>query len=314
MKWSKLRQWLLPILLAVLILLFWTTAAATGTQVSRHTDVIRFGGDVTITKEMLVDDAIAVAGSVKIDDGATLQGNAVAVAGDVILNPQAQIRGDATAIAGEVKKASDAVIHGTSTSLIDGKFGIMQSIRAWGTWGLLLHLYLVSAIFHGLVICAIAIIGILLLILIPHYLQSVAVTIEQHPLIAAAWGLGGTVGLMLLSTLIAGSLLGALVLPVANLAALLAILVGSVSMGLVIGQTSFKHRQFGFQLVAGIFMLGLIGLIPVVGGMVYLIVHVFGFGGILATQFEHKRLIWFGQRRIHPELLPPSPTNHQQPH
>jgi hypothetical protein len=46
----------------------------------------------------------------------------------------------------------------------------------------------------------------------------------------------------------------------------------------------------------------LVGLIPFVGGTVFWLVSLFGFGGVLAWKFEPLRLKLLGQRTPRPEI------------
>jgi hypothetical protein len=43
-------------------------------------------------------------------------------------------------------------------------------------------------------------------------------------------------------------------------------------------------------------ILALIGLIPLIGGLFLLVVNIFGFGAVLASQLEMKRQQWFGRK------------------
>jgi hypothetical protein len=110
----------------------------------------------------------------------------------------------------------------------------------------------------------IAVLGVLLLLLTPNLLPTIALTINQTPLNSGAWGLGGAIALILLSILISGSILGMLVLPVVNLVAFIAGFLGTASMGLLIGQKTLTapDRNPIPQFLVGSLILALIGLIP----------------------------------------------------
>jgi hypothetical protein len=169
-----------------------------------------------------------------------------------------------------------------------------------GIQGILARIYLFSAGFHVLAMLAIAVLGALLLLLTPNLLPTIALTINQTPLNSGAWGLGGVIALILLSILISGSILGILVLPLVNLAALIAGILGTASMGLLIGQKTMTApaRKPIPKFLVGSLILALIGLIPLIGGLFLLVVNILGFGGILASLLEQKRQQWLRRKSL----------------
>jgi hypothetical protein len=62
-------------------------------------------------------DAVAVGGSVVLEQGAQVAGSVTAVVGDVRLQTGTQIAGDAVAVAGMVKRDPQSTISGDVTSL-----------------------------------------------------------------------------------------------------------------------------------------------------------------------------------------------------
>ena len=208
------------------------------------------------------------------------------------------VDGDAVALGGEVIRAAGTQIGG---DIVTGSQEVKDTIyvfRRWGIQGVLARIYLSNAGFHLLVMLAIAVLGVLLLLLIPNLLPTIASTINQTPLKSGAWGLGGAIALILLSVLISGSILGMLILPVVHLAVFIAGFLGTASMGLLIGQKTLTtpDRKPIPQFLVGSLILALIGLIPIIGGLFLLVVNILGFGGILASQLEMKRQQWFGRK------------------
>lgn len=225
-------------------------------------------------------------------------GDAVAVGGDVILKSGARINGDVTAVGGDIFREENVTVSGDSAVVLGAERGMMHRMRQWGLMGLLTRAYLFSAAVHVLVILAITVIGLLLVFLVPHLLQTIASSINQDPLQSGAWGFGGAVALILLSALISGSMLGLLLLPVVNLVALVAGLLGALGIGVWIGQRTLPatEQPLWQQLLIGMLILGVVGLIPVVGGLFFLVANLFGFGGVLVSQLRNNRLERFRHR------------------
>ncbi|MGL6342085.1 MAG: hypothetical protein ACRC80_23430 [Waterburya sp.] len=296
MIWKQSRK-LILVLLSFLIVIF-LSGTALAQKYENNNDLVRFGGDLTVPQKQVVKDVTAIWGSVTILPEARVTGDAGAIGGDVVLKKGASVDGDAVALGGEVIRAAGTQIGG---DMVTGSQEVKNTIylfRRWGIQGVLARIYLFSAGFHLLAMLAIAILGVLLLLLIPNLLPTIASTINQTPLKSSAWGLGGAIALILLSVLISGSILGILVLPVVNLAALIAGFLGTASMGLLIGQKTLTapDRKPILQFLVGSLILALIGLIPLIGGLFLLIVNILGFGGVLASQLEMKRQQWFRRK------------------
>jgi hypothetical protein len=296
MIWKQSRQ-LILVLLSFLMVIF-LSGTALAQKYENNNDLVRFGGDLTVSQKQVVKDATAIWGSVTVLPSARVTGDAVAIGGDVVLKKGASVDGDAVALGGEVIRAAGTQIGG---DIVTGSQEVKNTIylfRRWGIQGVLARIYLFGAGFHLLAMLAIAVLGVLLFLLIPNLLPTIASTINQTPLKSGAWGLGGAIALILLSILISGSILGMLVLPVVNLAALIAGLLGTASMGLLIGQKTLtaSERKPIPQFLVGSLILALIGLIPLIGGLFLLVVNIFGFGAVLASQLEMKRQQWFGRK------------------
>jgi len=284
------------IVLALLMLVLSGTAVAQNKISNR--DIIHFGSDITIEENEVVNDVTAVAGSVIVLSNGHVTGDAVAVGGDVRLKAGAKVDGDATAIGGEIFQEEGVTIGGDAVTITEEDGGIIQGLRRWGFWGLLGRIYLINATFYALFMLAVGIIGIVLMLLVPSFLQSIAETINQKPLLSIGWGLGGFITFLLLVILIGGSLLGSILIPITTLMLGLAKLVGINAISLFIGEKILRNQRYSIpQLLVGIVVMAAISLIPVFGGMAFLILTIFGFGGVLAspwmmeqmTNFQHKQ-------------------------
>ncbi|MGB6301758.1 MAG: hypothetical protein WBF90_37015 [Rivularia sp. (in: cyanobacteria)] len=277
------------IVLALLMILLSGTAVAQSKISNR--DIIHFGSNITVEENEVVNDVTAVAGSVIVLSNGHVTGNAVAVGGDVRLKAGAKVDGDATAVGGEIFQEEGVTIAGDAVTITEENGGIIQGLRRWGFWGLLGRIYLINATFYALLMLSVAIIGIVLMLLVPSFLQSIAETINQKPVLSIGSGLGGFVAFLILVILTTGSILGSILIPIATLALGFAKLLGINAICLFIGEKILRNQHYSIpQLLVGIVVMGVISLIPVFGGMVFLILTIFGFGGVLSSPWMMEKL------------------------
>ena len=147
--------------------------------------------------------------------------------------------------------------------------------------------YVASVLAYLCMVVIIAALGLLFLLFLPGPLQIISATMEQQALASGAWGVGSIVASFLLIALTTGSFLGILLAPALLLAVALVGLLGCVSTGLFVGQRAFSASG-GSQMkrfLVGMLILGVIGLVPVVGGLVFLVANIFGFGAVLVSRF-----------------------------
>jgi hypothetical protein len=287
MNWlpkQQLRSLLIALCIVLLIL-----GTATAKPAGEGKDIVRVGSDLTIAEKQVVQDATAIAGSVIVLPDGYVKGDAVSLGGDVVLKSGARVDGDVNAIGGEIIRQPGSIVGGDKVTVFDGHRGMMRGMRRWGMGGILGGLYLFSSAMNGIVILAIAVLGILLMALAPHFLQAITTTVRHSPIKSGVWGLSSLIGLILLGILLGGSVLGIVVLPVVYLLALACMLLGIISMGLMIGEGLLHQRSSIPQFLIGMFMLGLVGFIPLIGGTLLLIISLFGFGGVLVSQWQTRR-------------------------
>lgn len=243
-------------------------------------DVVRIGKDVVIAEDQVFTDAVAIGGSVTILEEGRVMRDATAIGGDVILQPNAQVGGNVVAIAGEIIKSEGVTVSGDEVE-------IWSEARVWvERLGLFGTLYVTNVIFYLVSILVVVAFGIFLLLLLPGHLRTIAATISQHPFKCAMWGLGTIVAVILFTGLVTGSIVGFLLIPVVNLALAVAGLLGCVATGLWVGQqTPVGQGRAGIKpFLTGMAILGLISLIPLVGGLIVLMVTLFGFGAVLLSR------------------------------
>lgn len=278
MKWKQIRLIILALLAALFILgLGSGIAVATDGAVK---DVVRISTDVIVPENQVLTDAVAVGGSVTVLEGGRVTRDATAIGGDVILQPNAQVEGNATAIGGEIIKSEGATVGGDEVEIWSEAKILVERLGLFGT------LYLSSVLFNLVSVLVAIAFGVFLLLLLPGHLRTIAATMSQHPFKSAMWGLGAIVAVTLFMALVGGSVLGVLLIPVVNLAFAVAGLLGCVATGLWVGQQTKLAREATAikPFLVGMVILGLINLIPIAGGLIVLMVTLFGFGAVLLSR------------------------------
>lgn len=262
--------------LILLIVLF--TGLTSGLLASDRS-IIKIGSDVHIEKDMRVEDAVAVGGSVYVDG--IVDGDAVAVGGTIHLGEEAIIHGDAVTIGGDIDQAEGSMIYGdiidvgtfNFKNIFEGKhfFGGHRGIPKFFTIIPLIGLFALV---------------LLLSVLIPTELGTVASNIKNEPIIMFLWGMLGVILIVPLAVMLAISIIGIALIPLEVLAVFLASLIGYIAVAIMIGKKLLKalnkdNPSVALSAILGILILWLVGLIPIFGSIVKAIAWIIGFGAVI---------------------------------
>jgi hypothetical protein len=289
-KRNSLNRLILLLISTLSVILFSTTILAQTDININNANIIHFGSDVTIAPRQTVDNAIAIGGMVTIQEGARVTQTAIAVDGDVILEKGARVDGDVYTVGGKIITAEGATIGGASSTVFEnGRWG-MHGVRQ-RRFGNFVFRYLANVAFHLLNILVGTIIGVLILLWRPNFLSNLAATVSQYPLQSGLWGLGGLFAVLLLVIFLAVSLIGIPLLPLVALLVAITVMLGNLGVALWLGQRTLPatERSPMQKFLIGMLILALIGLIPVLGGLVLSVVNIFGFGAILAWLLSKRR-------------------------
>ncbi|MDJ0743177.1 MAG: hypothetical protein QNJ32_07425 [Xenococcaceae cyanobacterium MO_167.B27] len=271
MSWHKIKPLILAFF-AAFVLIFVTGVAVANNESDIH--IFKVGTDIIVPEKQIMTDAVAISGNVTILNEGQVTNDAVAIGGDVILKPNAYVGGDAVAIGGQVIKEEGAIVDGSEVAIVP-----FEGFGLFGT------LYLTNAFFSLLSLVVVFAFGVFLLLLLPGHIQSITATMYQHPFKSGMWGLGAIVAITLFIALFAGSVFGFLLIPIAHLAFAVAGLLGAIATGLWIGKKVFPHRETAFiPFVVGMLILAVITLIPIAGGLIILMLNLFGFGAVLLSR------------------------------
>jgi hypothetical protein len=287
MKSMKLQQ-LILVFIATFCLIFAGNALAQTDININNTNLIRFGGSVTVPENQVVENALAFGGSVTVSPNARVLDTAMAFGGDVILKKGVRVEGDAYSFGGKIVQEPSAIITGERTTFSD-RHGMMHgSNRVRISF---FAQYFFNAIFRiGNAVLA-AILGLIILHTNPQFLPNLATKLRQHPSLAVLWGMGAMVAIIFVSVFLAITLIGIPLIPLLSLSAIVTSLVGSLGVALFVGQSLVSNRNWSLQqqFLVGLAILTVLTLIPFFGGLVVFLVNLFGLGVVLLWQFGREK-------------------------
>ena len=276
MNWQKIKPLILAFLGAFLVIVITGVAVANN---ENDITIFKMGTDVTVPAGEVISDAVAIGGDVTILNEGQVTNDAVAIGGDLMLKPNSRVRGDAVAIGGQIFKEEGARVDGSEVAMFSNAKVLFDRFGLLGT------LYLINALFSLISLIVIFIFGVFLLLLLPGHIHSITATMHQHPFKSGMWGLGGIVAITLFVALFAGSVFGFLLIPIVNLAFAVAGLLGAIATGLWIGKKILPRRELPFiPFLLGMVILAVISLIPLAGGLMILMLNLFGFGAVLLSR------------------------------
>jgi hypothetical protein len=283
MKWQPL----ILAFIATLCLIFAGNALAQTDININNTNLIRFGGSVTVSENQVVENAIAFGGSVTVSPNAKVLDTAIAFGGNVILQKGARVEGDAYSFGGKIIQESGAIVGGERATFSDRHGMMYGSDRGRSSF---FAQYFFSAIFRISAAVAAAILGLIILHTRPQFLSNLATKLHQSPGLTALWGVGAIVAIIFVSIFLAITLIGIPLLPLLILTAIVTSLVGSLGVALFVGQRLIHdNRSLQQQFMVGLVILTVLALIPFFGGLVVFLTNLFGLGVILLWQFGREK-------------------------
>ncbi len=284
MKWPQL----ILAFLATICLIFAGNALAQTDININNTNLIRFGGNIIVAENQVVENAHAFGGSVTVSPNARVLDTAIAFGGDVILKKGARVEGDAYSFGGKIVQEPGAIVSGERATFSDRHGMMYGSNRGRNSF---FAQYFFSAIFRISSAVVAAILGLIILHSSPQFLPNLAAQLTQRPGLTALWGLGAIVSFVFATVFLAITLIGIPLIPLLSLTAVVTALVGSLGVALFVGQRVLGKgdRSLQQQFLVGLAILTVLTLIPFFGGLVVSLVNLFGLGAILLWQFGREK-------------------------
>jgi hypothetical protein len=283
MKWQQL----ILVFIASICLIFAGNALAQTDININNTNLIRFGGSVTVPENQVVENAVAFGGNVTVSPNARVLDTAIAFGGDVILKKGVQVEGDVYSFGGKIVKEEGANIGGSYTTN-DLPGTINGSHRGRGSFFYTISFMPIFRIGNAVLA---AILGLIILHTNPQFLPNLATKLRQHPTLAVLWGMGAFIAIIFLTVFLAITLIGIPLIPLLSMTALVTSLVGSLAVALFVGQRLFSNGNLSLQqqFLVGLAILTILTLIPFFGGLVVFLVNLFGVGVILLWKFGKEK-------------------------
>ena len=287
MKWQQL----ILAFLATICLIFAGNALAQTDININNTNLIRFGGNIIVAENQVVENAHAFGGSVTVSPNARVLDTAMAFGGDVILKKGARVEGDAYSFGGKIVQEPGAIVNGERATFSDRHGMMYGSDRGRSSF---FAQYFFSALFRTCSAVVAAILGLIILHSSPQFLPNLATQLRQRPGLTALWGLGAIVSFVFATVFLAITLIGIPLIPLLSLTAVITALVGSLGVALFVGQRVLGKgdkgdRSLQQQFLVGLAILTVLTLIPFFGGLVVSLINLFGLGAILLWQFGREK-------------------------
>ena len=218
--------------------------------------VVALNGDVRVTATGVVEEAVvAMNGTAIIEDGAR-------VAGDVVSSRSPQV-------------APGATVEGETRTV---RFSLRAlGVLFWIAWWLAVTI-------------STLVLGLLLLALAPRAMAAALAVARTEVGPAIGWGVAVAIGLPVLSVLVMFSVVGIPLGLLGLLSLALIFTLGYVVGALAVGRLMVKEpasRYWAF--LAGLLVLRLVGLVPVVGGLVTFVAFVYGLGALAIAAWRAAR-------------------------
>jgi hypothetical protein len=254
----------------------------------KRRELVRFGQPLRVEVGEVVDQAVAIGGPLTI--AGTVLEDALSVGGSVTLEPTAVVEGDVVSVGGPVDVQPGATIGGDRVGIggpvggIVGKFvskGVASDVPTW--------LFAVLGIVSALVKCAVfLLVGLLVISFLPERYARVRDHLVKRPGRSALAGLIMVLALVPLCILLAVTVIGIPLIPIAGLLLFLLMALGMTALTIWLGDRLpiFKGRksQFG-ALALGTAVVFLVSIIPVVGAIAVAAASFIAGGAALLTKF-----------------------------
>lgn len=261
-------------------------AAPSRADDSTHRSLVLLGQSGQVHADQKVDAAIVIGGSLVVEGVVT--GPAAAVGGDVEVRPSGAVSNGVYAIGGTLRIDEGADVQGPRTQVAAGEIGTVISqlsqreqqseANPAGFW----------PIMRLAQVLAVLVIGLLLAALVPVPLQTVRRTLNEQPGRSALAGLGLLLGFVPLCVILAVSVLGIPLIPLALLALSACVVMGLSALAASIG--------FGLRLIKspdnllgatalGMSLIALAVLIPILGGLLWFLGSFYAAGAVLLSRF-----------------------------
>jgi hypothetical protein len=255
---------------------------------SRGPERVVFGHSLNIGADESVDKAVAIGGSLTI--AGHVRRDAVAIGGSVTLLPNARVEGDVVSIGGEVSVAEGATVEGDYVSLGGAIPTTVGSMTRWVVGGP--HMFSVLGFAARLARAALLfVIAVLIAVAFPGALMRIVTYLVNRPGLSALGGLALLLGFVPLCVLLAVTIIGIPLIPVAVILLVALFLFGFTVSAAWLGErlpVSQEHRTPSKSVAWGAAILVVVSLIPWIGTAALIIVAAMAAGAAMLSRFGRR--------------------------
>ena len=258
----------------------------------RHgSERVVFGRSLDVGAEETISKAVAIGGSVTV--AGRVRQDAVAIGGSVTLLPGARVEGDAVAVGGTVSVEPGAILDGDNVSLAGTIPTAVASIARWavgGGRGMRSMFGFASRMTRALLLYVLA---LLIAVAFPGAFSRVKAYLVERPGLSALGGLAIVLGFAPLCVLLAVTIIGIPLIPVAALLLVALLLFGfTVAAGWLGERMPWLSEKTPVKTVAlGGVVLALVSLLPWLGTAALMLVAAFAAGAALLSRFGRTGVV-----------------------
>jgi hypothetical protein len=255
----------------------------------RHgSERVVFGQSLNVGTDETVDKAVAIGGSVTI--AGHVRRDAVAIGGSVTLLPGARVEGDAVAIGGAVSVAEGATLEGDNVSLGGTIPTTVGSMTRWVVGGP--HMFSMFRFASRLTRAVLLfVIALLIAVAFPGALTRIGAYLVNRPGLSALSGVTILLGFVPLCVLLAVTIIGIPLIPVAVMLLVALFLFGFTVSAAWLGERMpvSQERKTPIKSVArGGAILVVVGLVPWIGMAALILAAAVSAGATLLSRFGRR--------------------------
>ncbi len=248
-------------------------------------DVVALRGHVLLEPNAHAREVVALFGGVDLAPGATVERGVVAIGGDIHVAPGARIGREAVSIGGRIRVDRGGIIEREQTSIgVPGLASLLGGLAggAMGFGAAASPLFWMGSAFAQFAL--LFALGLILLVLRPQRLESVADTLHNAPAASALTGLVGFLLLPVITVLLGISIVGIPLILVVVLIVLLAGVQGFAGLALAVGRRIPLGHAPIVHLAVGSALIVALAQVPFFGKLALLTAWVVVFGAWLRSR------------------------------
>jgi hypothetical protein len=252
--------------------------------------IVKINSDVVIEEGTKVHHVIVLGGQITVSG--TVEQHVVAIGGSAVLTRTATVGGDVFVLGGIIAMGKGADVRGTLTEINSSNISdAISNLLSdnWEGWSWLF------AVFSVVVFFATLIIAILIVLLIPKPILTIADGITLHTYRAAIAGFIGLLMIAPVAVLLTLSVIGIVLIPLQIVVVACAAVFGFVAVAQILGKRILglakkPDQSLLRQTFWGLLVLWIIGWVPYIGWMMKVLAIVLGMGGVMITRFGAKKV------------------------